>query len=276
MADFFFILLWLQLPTLYLMEHPIFKRIESAQKPDFGDILTKSFNLFKDVWSQGLIHGLISMAFVFPFIVIVYIPMIPFYIEAFEASQYGYEPSFDYAPAVIVGYALLILVLSFVMQIFVFAINLHFYRVMKNADLKTNEDTGGYFVYLKGNFGKLLVLNLAVFGIAILAALLCYLPIFYVMVPLQLIAPIFAFNSELSVSETIKASFKLGNRFWLIIFGLIIISSMIAQLGIIACFIGVIVTAYFVHIPMYYLYKETIGFPEASKESLQVPTDVPI
>lgn len=276
MAAFFFILLWLQLPTTYLMEHPIFKRIESAQKPDFGDILTKSFNLFKDVWSQGLIHGLISMAFVFPFIVIVYIPMIPFYIEAFEASQYGYEPSFDYAPAVIIGYALLILVLSFVMQIFVFAINLHFYRVMKNTDLKTNEDTGGYFVYLKGNFGKLLVLNLAVFGIAVLAALLCYLPIFYVMVPLQLIAPIFAFNSELSVSETIKASFKLGNRFWLIIFGLIIISSMIAQLGIIACFIGVIVTAYFVHIPMYYVYKETIGFPETSKESLQVPTDVPI
>ncbi|MDC7994307.1 hypothetical protein [Altibacter sp. HG106] len=253
------------------MEHSIFKRIEAAPKPDFGDILTKSFNLFKEVWTQGLLHGLLSMAFVFPFIVIVYIPMIPFYIEAFEASQYGYEPSFDYAPAAIVGYALLILVLSFVMQIFVFAINLHFYRVMKKADFQTHEDTGGYFTYLKGNFGKLFVLNLAVFGIAILAALLCYLPIFYVMVPLQLIAPIFAFNSELSVSDTIKASFKLGNRFWLIIFGLIIVSSMIAQLGILACFIGVIVTAYFVHIPMYYVYKDTIGFTEGPTAAPEAP-----
>mgnify|MGYP003676731313 FL=1 len=97
-------------------------------------------------------------------------------------------------------------------------------------------------------------------GIAIVAALLCYLPIFYVMVPLQLFAVLFTFNQDLSVSQIIKAAFKLGHKFWLIIFGIVMISSMIAQLGIIFCFVGVFVTQLFVHIPIYYIYKSTIGF----------------
>ena len=97
--------------------------------------------------------------------------------------------------------------------------------------------------------------------------MLCYLPIFYVMVPLQLMIVIFAFNDKLSVSDIISISFKLGNKFWLLVFGLIIVSSMIAQLGIIICFIGVFFTAYFAHIPIYYFYKETIGFNGDSGDS---------
>jgi len=69
-----------------------------------------------------------------------------------------------------------------------------------------------------------------------------------------------------NLSEIIKAAFKLGNKFWLIIFGLVILSSIIAQVGIILCGIGLVVTAYFVHIVMYYLYKDTVGFDERSDE----------
>ena len=47
-------------------------------------------------------------------------------------------------------------------------------------------------------------------------------------------------------------------------FALIFISSLIAQLGVILCFVGVFFTAYFVYIPIYYFYKETIGFTEDS------------
>ena len=93
------------------------------------------------------------------------------------------------------------------------------------------------------------------------------LPIFYVMVPLQLFAVIFTFNQDLSASQIIKAAFKLGHKFWLIIFGVVLISSMIAQLGIIFCFVGVFVTQLFVHIPIYSIYKNTIGFSEISDET---------
>ena len=249
------------------MQTDIFHKIERAGKADFGDILSKSFNIFKDVWVDGLTHVLLTMIAIVPFLLVVYIPLLPMYIEmlTYGGDPYYYEPSVDYSILYWIVYVMIVLVLSFVMQVFTFVITAHFYMVVKKKDTGSPEDVGGYFVFLKGNFTKLLLLSLATFGIAIVAALACYLPIFYVMVPIQLMIPIFAFNKELSVSEIIKAGFKLGNKYWLIVFGLIIVSSLIAQLGIILCIIGIFATAYFVHLPMYYFYKDTVGFDDASQ-----------
>jgi len=59
----------------------------------------------------------------------------------------------------------------------------------------------------------------------------------------------------------VKASFKLGNQKWLIIFGLAIISGFLAGIvGMIMCFFGVLFTSSFASIPVYYIYKEAIGF----------------
>ena len=249
------------------MEHPVFQKIEQSAKPDFGQILSRSFDLFKEVWVQGLLHALISLVIVIPFVILIYLPFIPLMLHDIGGNNYdapgyssGFEPFVGLSILAIIGYVLLAVLLLLVIQVVVFAVNAHFYKVMKKTDLGTAEDTGGYFYFLKGNLMKIFLLNLASFGIAVLATLLCYLPIFYVMVPLQLVTVMFAFNPEMSVSEIIKACFKLGNKYWLIIFGLIIISSIIAQLGLILCLVGLLVTAYFVHLPMYYLYKDTIGF----------------
>ncbi|PKA82473.1 hypothetical protein ATE92_0603 [Ulvibacter sp. MAR_2010_11] len=253
------------------MEHPIFQKIENAKKPDFGDILSKSFELFKKVWEQALYHVLITLAAVVPMILLVYIPYIAFFLSmgALDTQgNYDYvEPDLmEYLP-LLIGYIIVVLALIFVVQAFVYGITAHFIRVLKKEDLGTNEDVGGYLSLLKGNYKKLMLLSLATFGIALLATLACYLPIFYVMVPLQLLVVFFAFHPELTVSEIIKASFKLGNKYWLIIFGLVIVSSLIAQLGIILCIVGVFFTAYFVHIPMYYIYKDCIGFDTVSEEN---------
>ncbi|MCT8340577.1 hypothetical protein MG296_10965 [Flavobacteriaceae bacterium TK19130] len=258
------------------MEKSIFSKIEKALKPDFGNILTKSFDLFKESWVEGMVHVLISLLVVIPFLIIIYVPLIPIMIADARRSSYdyydygyGYEynPFEEYAWPLIVGYFLLIIVFTFFMQVFNYSIYAHFYRVLKQKDVGVQKPIGGYFSMAQKHFGKLLLLSLASVGIALLAALLCYLPLFYVMVPLQLFIVILAFNPELSVSEVIKASFKLGNRFWLIIFGLIIIGGLIAQLGIILCGIGIIATASFVHFPMYYLYKDTVGFDEVPTET---------
>ena len=162
-------------------------------------------------------------------------------------------------------------VVIFIVQAIAFGITAHFLKVLQKEDTGHPEEVGGYFDLIKGNYQKLLILSLATFGIALLAILLCYLPIFYVMVPLQLLVLFYAFNPELKVNEIIKASFKLGNKYWLTIFGLVIISSIIAQLGILLCIVGVFFTAYFVHIPMYYVYKDSIGFDtETDKNSLLI------
>ncbi len=250
------------------MEHPIFTKIENAQKPDFGDLLTKTFDSVKDLWQPALYHGLISMLFMIPFLLVIYIPLAPFYIGLFE--NFGdpyYQPAFDYQVSFWIWYTLGVLFLSLIVQLFNFSLVAHFYKVIRLKDEGSTQNPGGYFSCLKGNVGKILGLNLVAMCIAIAAALLCYLPLFYVMVPLQLFAVIFTFNQDLSVSQILKAAFKLGHKFWLIIFGIVMISSMVAQLGIIFCFVGIFVTQLFVHIPIYNIYKKTVGFSaEISEE----------
>ncbi|WP_432411772.1 hypothetical protein [Rasiella sp. SM2506] len=243
------------------MEHPIFNRIENAQKPDFGDVLTKTFDSVKDLWQPALYHGLLNMLFMISFLILVYIPLAPMYIGIFKnMGDPYYQPDINYSLSFWIGYMVGVLVIALIVQLFSFSLVAHFYKVIRLKDEGSTESPGGYFSYLKGNVGKILGLNLAGMGIAIAAALLCYLPLFYVMVPLQLFVVLFVFNQDLSVSQIIKAAFKLGHKFWLIIFGIILISNMIAQLGLVFCFIGVFVTQLFVHIPIYNIYKNTVGF----------------
>lgn len=257
------------------MENSVFQKIENAGKPDFGDILSKSFELFKKVWEQALYHVLITMAAVIPMIFIIYVPYIIFVLYAAGFDSYGTYDAFGYYEQpdlmpylpLLILYILFVFAAVFIVQTFVLGITAHFYQVLKREDLGDDTDAGGYFDLVKTDYKKLLVLSLAVFGIAILAVLLCYLPIFYVMVPLNLVTVVYVFNRELSAGDIIKACFKLGNKYWLIIFGLVILSSIIAQIGILLCFVGIFFTAYFVHIPMYYVYKDTIGFKELPEEN---------
>ena len=115
--------------------------------------------------------------------------------------------------------------------------------------------------------GALVLLSML---IAVVAMILCYLPIFYVMVPLTFLTVMFAFNPELTPSELVKVSFKLGNKKWLISFGLIIVSSILASVvGFLLCGIGSLFTAAFVYHPVYLIYKEVIGFEdEVESDSL--------
>ncbi len=253
------------------MGQDIFQKIESAPSVDLGSILTRSFELVKKVWTEAILHALIPAILTIPLVIIIYIPLMPFYLQSFRRSSYYYyddyyynEPFLEYSPIFIILYFLFIFVLSFLAQTLSVGIAAHFYRALRKADLDSDEDIGGYFHFLKGkHLVRIFVLSLAVFGIALIATLLCFLPILYAMVPLQLVVVMYAFNEDMSIQDIIKACFKLGTKYWLILFVLILVSGVIGNLGIIICVIGVIVTAYFVHLPMYYFYKDTIGFEDS-------------
>ncbi|WMI68278.1 hypothetical protein [Mangrovimonas sp. YM274] len=104
-------------------------------------------------------------------------------------------------------------------------------------------------------------LALISYGISLLAAMLCVLPIFYVIVPIALMNVVFAFNPEMAVGDIVKSSFNLGNKKWLITFGLIIISGLFAEvIGLILCGVGLFITASFSYLPAYYIYKDSVGF----------------
>jgi hypothetical protein len=240
------------------------QRVENSKTVDFGDILSKSFELFKKTWVEALIHALVTFLVVIPFLLVVYVPMLGFggmlsnMGDSFTASSMME----NIGGLMFFTWIGLIFFLSFLIQPFILSITGNFLRICKNKDLHQEVVPDGYFGLLKKHYGKMFLLSLATMGIAILAALLCYLPIFYVMVPLQLFLPVLVFNESLTVSEIIKASFKLGNKYWLMLFGLIIVSSLLASLGILLCGIGIIVTSYYQYIVLYYFYKDSVGFDD--------------
>lgn len=261
---------------LFIMYQLLESKIEQSKSFDFGDVLSRSIDLFKKVWVEGFVHLLIMMVISLPVIVLTYITMfVMFGANYFLAS--GGNPDYmqnqDFDPVMIpsmVGFGLLILLVSAIMQTFNISIMAHFYQVCKSKDLGTPLPQGGYFSYLKnGNFKKLLVLSFATMGIAVLAVLLCYIPLFYVIVPLTLLLVIYTFNPELTVKELLKASFKLGNKYWLMTFLLLLVSGFIAYLGVLACGIGMFFTAMFARLPLYYIYKDTIGFDELEVKQIE-------
>ena len=246
----------------------LLNKIERAKELDFGTIFSQSIELFKKVWVQGLVVLLLTMLLIMPFYILMYVPMIGMGFLNAESLQNGNGENFSlllFIPMVI-----LMLVVLFAIMVISFALKASFYRICKLKDL---EEMGAddYFYYLKKpNLGKVMKLSLATFGISLAAMSLCFFPIIYVMVPLSLMNVIFAFNPELSVSEIIKAGFKLGNKKWLLTFGLVIVSSFLALiLGMLMCCIGIYVTISFVYLPVYFIYKESVGFDKKKSNQSQ-------
>lgn len=243
------------------------QKVAHSQKVDFGGVLTNCVALFKKTWQQGAMHVAIVMAGVIPLIILIYGPIL-WWSEMQRSSYYDYNGDYTYVsnePNVlfILIWILVVLVVVVLVQTLGMGITAHFFKVCRIIDMDTGEPTGDYFEFFRGgNLKRLILTALVAMCISILAVSLCYLPIFYAIVPLQLMVPIFAFNPKLSVSDIVKGAFKLGNKHWIYVFGFYIVASQVAQLGVILCIVGVVFTASIVHLPVYYFYKDTIGFDE--------------
>ncbi|WP_242134525.1 hypothetical protein [Aestuariivivens marinum] len=240
----------------------ILGKIENAKALDFGDIFNKSIELFKKVWLQGLVMLLLTLVLMLPFYIIMYLPLIAMGLFDNELLQQGQEQNL----AILVPFYIFMFVFAFFAMIIGFGLKSAFYRICKIKDLNEAGSDDYFYFFKRPYLGKTIKLAAMTFGISLVALLLCVLPIFYAMVPIALINVVYAFNPDISASEIVKIGFKLGNKKWLLTFGLLFVSSILAQLvGMIMCFIGVFVTASFAYLPMYFIYKESIGFEEADE-----------
>lgn len=252
------------------------RRIQNAKDLDFGTIFNQSIELFKKVWVQGLVVLLLNMVLAIPLMMLIYIPMI--FTGLFEAYTnsyaYGaYDPYYsqpEISPLTMLVLIVLYLIAMFGISVIGVGLKCAFYRICKLKDLKQMGKEDYFYFFKKPYLGKTIRLGLAYIGITLIATLLCFLPIIYAIVPLTYMFVVYAFNPDKSVSEIIKLSFDLGNKKWLLTFGLIIVSGLLAGIvGFIMCFVGVYVTASFSYLPPYLIYKEVVGF-EDDDETLQI------
>jgi len=243
------------------------QKINENKPLDFGDIFNKSIELFKKTWQQGLLQTLLSVGLVLGVMALMFVPMFlmgvvdPSAFESLESSNPDFMP-------IIMIYVIMFPAI-FVASVFATLLNMAFYRMIKQIDLGEPASSVSFGMFFKTKYIiKAFVLSILSILISVVALLVCILPVYYVMIPLALLIPIFSFNPEMSSSDLLKASFKLGTKKWLITFGLLIVSGILAELvGLIMCGVGIFVTMSFVYLPSYFVYKDTIGFGNDSSDS---------
>lgn len=238
----------------------IVSKIEKGIPIDFGNVLSKSFDLFKKVWLQGFLHLIIVIAITLPMIAIVFSPLMLLSVGESYTTDFDID---DPAFSITLIIAMIICGVIAVILTTTIAIGTlsGFYYICKEADMMGDTNAGYFFRYLsKKYFLKTLGLGAAYIGIMILGYACCFLPLLYLMVPLSLFTVVYAFNPDFTISEIINISFKMGNKNWFMLFGLAVVGGMIAQLGILLCGIGLLFTMCFTHLQLYYVYKDTIGF----------------
>tara|TARA_R110001592_G_scaffold40121_3_gene131987 strand:- start:4208 stop:4936 length:729 start_codon:yes stop_codon:yes gene_type:complete len=235
----------------------ITERIKSNADLSFGDIFSKSFDLFKKVWLQGFIVLLLTFVVILPFYIILYIPMIAAGITDPEVIRNNELP-----PMVAIAMGILSPVFAIGISTFSLALNAAFLKICRQKDIGEEVSDDYFYFFKEGRLGKVFKLALYTVGLAILGLLACGVGLIYVIVPLSLIPAFLAFSNELSPLEMVKASFALGNKNWLVIFGLVLITGIVAELGFLLCCVGVLFTAMLSKVPTYYMYKDGVGFNE--------------
>lgn len=237
----------------------ISNRIAQSQSADFGQVFNDTIDLFKKTWTQGFIYLLfifgIGVLFISP-IILLQIGM-----QAIDINYYAGLSTF----AVISLIVLSIFVISVIITV-INGLTGGLYLVYKKADHNESYSTNDFFTLLKKDtILKTYKLSLAEIGIAILAILMCYFPIIYVMIPLRFAVVLYAYNDGLSTKEIIKLAFQIGNKNWFVAFGLYLLTGIISNLGIFLCGIGYLFTYSLIFIPFYFIYKDAIGFDETTE-----------
>ena len=242
----------------------LIEKIENAKSLSFGDIFGECIELFKKVWLQGFIKILLEGVLGFLLVILFQVPILLIVSSfAFTTSYMGESVAPVMAlPMLILIFGLMIFAMIGA-GVFTMALSAGFYRICKMKDL--NEvGSDDYFYFLKRKyFRKMATLVVASIGISIAAALLCFFPIYFVMIPISFFTLIFAFNPDLSANDIISVAFKIGIKKWGITFALILVGSFLSTMvGMLLCGIGIFFTASFVYLPTYFVYKHVIGFDD--------------
>jgi len=240
------------------------QKVQNAKDLDFGTVFNQAIELYKKVWVQGLLLQVFALLIMMPFIIMFYVPL---FNQIMEQSRSGNidpnsinEMMYGGSPMYILVFYLVVFALSAISAL----LYAGFYRIIKTMDYGKEAKTSDFFYFFKGKyFGKGFLLMILASLISGVAVMLCVLPVFYVMIPIMFFIPIFAFNPDLSIGDIISLSFNLGNKKWLLTFGLLFVSGIIVYiLSIITCGIGILFLAAFIYLPIYIIYKEVIGFGE--------------
>ncbi len=239
----------------------LLEKIDNAKSLDFGDILSNSIELFKKVWLKGF---LVILLIVIPAMFIGFV-MGLLGLGSSETYLLGGEFDFNSLSDFYSTNVLYSLPQTMIVSTISIAFVAAFYRVCKQMDLGEKGQEDFFYFFNKEHLSKVLLLGVIFSLIATVAQLMFFLPYIYVYVPLSYFSIMLANNPNLSEIEIVKASFALGNKKWFISFGTLFVAGILGALGVLGCGIGLLFTISILYLPVYFIYKESVGFQTDSE-----------
>lgn len=109
-------------------------------------------------------------------------------------------------------------------------------------------------------FGPLVATYLLMTVLMILGCVLCLIPGIYLSVAWIFALPL-VIDRNFGAWEALEVSRKVVTRHWWILFVLVLLAGLIGTAGVVACCIGVLVTAPLTHTILIYAYQDVFGTP---------------
>ncbi|WP_046756564.1 hypothetical protein [Kordia jejudonensis] len=252
------------------------EKIEAEKELSFEHIMSESGTLFTKVWGQALLSSLLISVVSAGMAILCFIPYMITLLSLGISSKFidlhsSNDDRFEIFSIIFSGIFSVLAAAVFI------AISAAFIRICKMKDHNRQGYHDFFFFFKKTYYSKLLLLGAIAMAISIPSAYyLSYIPLVYLIVPIFYGITIFTFNYELNVKDIISLGFKLGTEKWLISLGfLFIVSFFSVVVGMLLCGFGFIATMTFVHIPLYVIYKNIVGFDdEKPVDAYQEKTDL--
>lgn len=241
-------------------------KIQNAQHLDFGTILDLCIKMFKEVWLKGfllvIIIAVAGVALTFLFTAIGLSN--PYEIDwnsgfQVNSSYNNFDVIYSLPQAILVGSLSIGLLAGF-------------YKMCKQIDLNESVREDLFYYFQSGYISKIFMLGIIYALIATIAQAMFFIPYIYAFVPLSFFAVVFSNNPELTETEIVKISFNLGTKKWLLTFGLMFLTGILGMLGILACGIGLLFTMSILYLPVYFVYRDVVGFEDDS-EIMKIGTE---
>ncbi len=240
------------------MKEKIFQKIELHDGLTFETIISGSFELFKKVFAYGILKVIFEIILIYIIYFALIIPMIPLFI-GLENQNSGSSAGMSGLTGILMG---LVYFLIGSLAIFVsFCLTVGFYRVCFQQESGLNVNIEAFFYALKKKYWmKTFLLSMLLSFVIGISHLLFLLPGIYMLIPMGFIPVVYAFNIDLSIRDVFSVAFKLGNKYWLLMFLSSIVAVFISFLGYFACIIGILATQSFIYMPFYTTYSKVVGF----------------
>ncbi|APD06509.1 hypothetical protein UJ101_00978 [Flavobacteriaceae bacterium UJ101] len=239
------------------MKERILQKIESHRGLTFENIIGDSFELFKKVFAYGMLKVVFEGILMYTLQIALMIPF--FALIGMDSQNFVNSGEMDVFASVLM--ILIYFGIIFLSTFFSFTLSVGFYRICFQQESGLNVNVEAFFYALKKKYWvKTFVLSILISLLLVVAFLLFVIPFIYAIIPIGFVAVVYAFNIELSIQDIFNIAFKLGNKYWLVLFLSCVAAFFISMLGIFACFIGIIATQTFIYMPFYTAYSKVVGF----------------